>query len=867
VNKPASVPEQVDAVVVGAGFSGLYMLYRLRQIGLSVKAFDSAGDVGGTWYWNRYPGARCDIATPDYTYSFDPELEKEWTWSEKYATQPEILDYLRFVADRYGLRSDIEFSTAVTSARWDEHEKRWTVTTGHGEEIRCRYYIMATGCLSVPKSPDIEGAGRFAGPVYFTSRWPHEGVDFTGQRVAVIGTGSSGIQSIPLIARQASQLTVFQRTPNFSIPAHNGPAPADRLQQLDEDRDGYRHDARWSRIGVPSEPTDVLGVTASEAVRRERFEAAWQQGELVGIVSVFADQLLNPASNDIVAEMIRAKIRSIVKDPGTAETLCPKDHYFGTKRPCLDTGYFDTYNLPHVRLVDLRKQPIVSITEDGIETADESFGFDAIVYATGFDAMTGALVAADVTGRDSLSLKEKWAAGPSTYLGLMTAGFPNFFMLTGPGSPSVLSNMAVSIEQHVDWVAGCLKDMREEGLDTIEPTELAESGWNQHVQDCAAITLMPTANSWYMGANVPGKPRVFLPYIGGVDGYRQACDDVAGQGYLGFRMTGPGREQCRDGVIRRMQPDVAMVLELIATMDLPPMETLSADDARALMAATAATRPPGPEVGEVTDGVIPGPAGDLPYRLYRPAGSSEGPRPLVVYFHGGGWVLGNLDSDDPLCRDLCERSGAVIVSVNYRHAPEVRFPAAALDAFAAVQWADANAIELGGIPGQLSVAGWSAGANIAAVACQLARDAGGPHISGQMLICPVADSDMTRPSYQENGDGYILTTALMRWFWDHYADPADRRDPRAAPLRGDLQGLPPACIVAADFDPLRDEGVAYARALEDAGVPVRLTRARGHTHTSVTMVGVVISGAPVRAEIGEALRDFFPSVESRERVS
>ena len=339
----------------------------------------------------------------------------------------------------------------------EDHDRR-------GQEIRCRYYIMATGCLSMPKSPDIEGAGRFAGQVYFTSRWPHEGVDFTGQRVAVIGTGSSGIQSIPLIARQASQLTVFQRTPNFSIPAHNGPAPADRLEQLEQDRDGYRDAARWSRGGVPVDPTDILGGTASEAVRRERFEAAWEQGELFGILNVFADQGVNPASNEIVAEMIREKIRSTVKDPGTAEALCPKDHYFGTKRPCLDTGYFETYNLPHVRLIDLRKQPIVSITEDGIETADESFGFDAIVYATGFDAMTGALVAADVAGRDGLSLKEKWAAGPSTYLGLMTAGFPNFFMLTGPGSPSVLSNMTVSIEQHVDWVAGCLKDMRGRGF-------------------------------------------------------------------------------------------------------------------------------------------------------------------------------------------------------------------------------------------------------------------------------------------------------------------------------------------------------------------------------------------------------------------
>jgi acetyl esterase/lipase len=341
--------------------------------------------------------------------------------------------------------------------------------------------------------------------------------------------------------------------------------------------------------------------------------------------------------------------------------------------------------------------------------------------------------------------------------------------------------------------------------------------------------------------------------------YRRACNEVVAEGYLGLRMTAADRERCLDGVIRRMQPDVTLVLDALAEFGLPPMETLSVPDARALMAAMASTRPPSPEVGEVTDAVIPGPGGDLPYRLYRPAVPAEGPHPLVVYFHGGGWVLGDLDSDDPLCRDLCARSGAVVISVNYRHAPEARFPAAAEDAFAAVQWVAAHAEELGGIPDQLAVAGWSAGANIAAVACQMARDAGGPSIRGQLLMHPVTDCDMTRPSYVDNGDGYILTSALMNWFWDHYADPADRADPRVAPLRGNLVGLPAACIVAADFDPLRDEGLAYARALQAAGVPVRSVRARGHTHTSLTMVGVVISGAPVRAEMAGALAGFFPT--------
>ncbi len=845
----------VDVVVVGAGISGLYLLHSLRQHGFSAAVFDAAGDVGGTWYWNRYPGARCDIPTTDYAFSFDPDLERAWTWSEKYATQPEILAYLGFVADRYDLRRDIAFSTRVESAVWDDAAARWHLRTDRGERVACRFYVMASGCLSLPKSPEIDGSDRFRGEVYFTSRWPHDGVDFTGKRVAVIGTGSSGIQSIPLIAAQAAQLTVFQRTPNFSIPAHNGPPSAERLDALAADRDAYREAAKWSRGGIPVTLTDVSGATATEQTRRARFEAAWEAGELFAILDVFNDQLFNPASNELVAEMIRERIRSIVNDPETAEALCPKNHPFGTKRPCLDTNYFSTFNAPHVRLVDLRKEPITMITESGIDTVDESIPVDAIVYATGFDAMTGPLVSVDITGRDGLTLKGKWADGPSTYLGLTSVGFPNFFTITGPGSPSVLSNMAVSIEQHVDWVVSCIDHMRGAGFETIEPTPVAEAGWNRHVGDCAAITLYPSADSWYMGANVPGKPRVFLPYVGGVDAYRRICDEVVAGGYLGFAFAGPAGIQCRDGVIRRLQPDVALVLEAMAAMGLPPLETLPVDEARAFMQAAAAARPPGPAVGEIVDGVLPGAGGSLAYRLYRPA--SPGPHPLVAYFHGGGWVLGASDSDDPLCRDLCARSDAIIVSVDYRHAPEHRFPAAADDAFAAVQWVAANAAELGAAPGPLAVAGWSAGANIAAVACQLARDAGGPDIVGQLLLNPVTDSDTTRRSYEENGDGYGLTAALMEWFWGHYADRSVRADPKASPLRGNLSNLPPVLIVTAEFDPLRDEGVAYAEALEAVGVPVRHLRARGHVHTSLTMVDVVLSGAGTRAEMANALRGFF----------
>lgn len=831
------------------------MLKRLRDAGFSTRVLESADGVGGTWYWNRYPGARCDIPTIDYTYSFDPELEREWTWSEKYATQPEILRYAQFVANKYDLLSGITFESRVDQATWDDTAQRWHLHTSQGEHITCRFYVMATGCLSVPKEPDLPGTDRFQGDVYVTGRWPHEKVDFTGKRVAVIGTGSSGIQSIPLIAAEAAQVTVFQRTPNFSVPAHNGAVSAEKAAPLLADRDKYRHDAKYSTGGIPAERTTLLGVMATPEERRERFEAAWAKGELFEILGIFADQATNPESNEIVAEMIREKIRGIVKDPKTAELLSPVNHPFGTKRPCLDTNYYATYNQPHVRLVDLRANPISTITETGIDFGSEHGEFDAIVYATGFDAMTGAIVAVDITGRNGVTLKQKWEHGPVTYLGLQVTDFPNFFTITGPGSPSVLSNMMVSIEQHVDWVVDTVTHMREAGLTTIEPTTTAQDGWVQHVNDYADITLFPTANSWYIGANVPGKPRVFLPYIGGVDRYRRTCEEVVARDYLGFTLTSPSGSSTNDGVIRRLQPDVNIVLEMMAEMQLPSMDTMSAPDARAFSEMSSAMRPPGPEVGEILDGTMPAADGSpIEYRLYRPA--TPGPHPMVAYFHGGGWVIGSHTSDDPLCRDLCVRADAVIVSVNYRHAPEHRFPAAADDGAAAVRWIAEHAAELGGDARRLAVAGWSAGANVAAVAAQTLRDGGGPELCGQLLLTPVTDCVETG-SFRENAEGYLLTKALMEWFWNHYCDPADRTSPKASPLRGRLAGLPPTMVVTCEFDPLRDEGDAYAAALAAAGVQVEHVRARGHIHTSLTMVDVIASGRAYREQMGAALHRFL----------
>ena len=859
-DRTGSVPNDgradVDVVVVGAGFAGLYLLHRLRAAGFSAKAFEAADDVGGTWYWNRYPGARCDIQSLDYSYSFDPRFDAEWQWSEKYATQPEILGYLQHVADTLDLRSDIEFSTRIVAAAWDCEASRWRLRTDRGAQVSCQFYVMASGCLSVPKTPDIEGVDRFGGEVYFTSRWPHEGVDFTGRRVAVIGTGSSAIQSIPIIAKQAASLTVFQRTANFSIPAFNGPVPDDRRTAIESRRSEYREEARWSLAGVPVPPSAEGALQVTEQARLARYEDAWRHGGIIELLSTFNDTLFNSAANDTLAEFVRGKIRAIVRDEATADALCPKGYPIGTKRLCVDTGYFETFNLPHVRLVDLRKEPIATITETGIDFAGGSLPFDAIVFATGFDAMTGPIVAVDIEGRDGVSLKEKWASGPRTYLGLTMAGFPNLFTITGPGSPSVLSNMVPSIEQHVDWVVDCLAHMRGERLNVIEPTEAAETGWVQHVNDFADITLFPQANSWYMGANVPGKPRVFLPYVGGVGTYRTICNEVVEQDYLGFRFEGADGTRMNDGVVRRIQPDVAMMLDNVRGLGLPRMETLPVADARAMSAAFDAQMPPGPVVAECVDGTLPGAAGDLAYRLYRPA--TPGPHPIVVYFHGGGWVLGSHASDDPFCRELCVGSESIVISVDYRHAPEARFPAAADDGFAAVRWVAARAAALGGVPGQLAVAGFSAGGNIAAVVCQAARDAKGPVIVGQVLVMPVTDCDFTRASYTENADGFMLTTPLMQWFWDQYADPADRESPKASPLRArNLAGLPPAVVFTGEFDPLRDEGAAYAEALSAAGVQVRHVRCRGHIHTSVKAVGAILSGARARADMGDALREFF----------
>jgi cyclohexanone monooxygenase len=535
-NAPASAAadaRQIDALIVGAGFAGMYMLHKLRALGIGAQVVEAGSGVGGTWYWNRYPGARVDIQSLEYSFGFDADLEAEWEWSERYAPQPELLRYANHVAERFDLKRDIQFNTRIASAHWNEADGRWQVTSETGEAWACRYLILATGCLSIPTDVTFPGIDEFKGPIYRTSRWPHEGVDFSGQRVGIVGTGSSAIQSIPIIAEQAAHLTVFQRTPNYSMPAHNGPIPRGDIEARAKDPRAYRAASKDTVGGFQNDANTALATQSSPEEVRAELERRWAWGGF-RILGAFADTAIDPAANRIVHEFIAEKIREQVKDPAVAELLTPKDHPFGTKRPCVDTGYYKTFNRENVELVDLRADPISAFNKGGIATANHQYDFDAIVLATGFDAMTGAIDRIDLRGVGGRRIKDHWAEGPRTYLGLTVAGFPNMFTITGPGSPSVLTNMINSIEQHVEWIADCLASLEGRQHATIEASEEAEAAWVRHALEAVTPSMLPQANSWYMGANVPGKPRMFMPYAGGLHTYTEICRQVAAKGYEGF---------------------------------------------------------------------------------------------------------------------------------------------------------------------------------------------------------------------------------------------------------------------------------------------------------------------------------------------
>ncbi|MFW0794479.1 NAD(P)/FAD-dependent oxidoreductase [Gordonia sp. CPCC 205515] len=524
-----------DVLIIGAGFSGLYQLYKLRELGFDAHIVEAGADVGGTWYWNRYPGARCDIESIFYSYSFDPELEQTWDWTERYSAQPEILAYVNHVADKHDLRKDIAFNTRITTLEFHDDDDTWTATTDSGATITARYVIAATGCLSKPLNPTFPGIDDFDGDIYRTWEWPHDGVDLTGKRVGVVGTGSSAVQTITAIAPDVAELTVFQRTPTYAVPAHNRPV----AEELAKARTHYDELREASRMAVGGWPCSVdlapFFEDLDDATAEEALDQRYQKGGLCYQMT-FRDMLLLPEANDRAAEFVRARIKDIVTDPATAELLTPRSYPIAAKRMCVDTGYYEVYNRPNVTLVDIKKNPIETFTERGIRVGDTEYEFDVIILATGFDAMTGALESIDIQHGDQ-TLRDKWSHGPRTYLGLMSAGFPNLFTVTGPQSPSVLSNMMTSIEYHVEWITDVLKYLRDHGLHRIEPEVAAEDNWVNTNNDLADMTLLGEAPSWYMGVNVPGKPRVALPFVGGVEVYKQIGDGIAVSNYHGFEMV------------------------------------------------------------------------------------------------------------------------------------------------------------------------------------------------------------------------------------------------------------------------------------------------------------------------------------------
>jgi len=525
-----------DVIVVGAGFGGMYMLHELRKIGLNVLVLEEATGVGGTWYWNRYPGARCDVESMEYSYSFSDELQQEWNWTHRFSTQPEILEYANHVADRFDLRSHIKFQTRVNSVEYDAGEKKWLLRSTSDEEFQGRYCVMATGTLSSVNEPKFAGLDKYEGDWYVTGRWPHDGVDFSGKTVGIIGTGSSAVQAIPVIAKDAKHLTVFQRTANYSIPAKNRPLMSDEVNEIKNRYPEIRKGAKANRAGIASmKPGSNSAMSVSETERHEEYQRRWEEGG-TGFTAAYSDIGTDDAANFTAAEFVRDKIRETVINSKTAELLAPTN-IIGCKRLCADTDYYETYNRTNVTLLDVNTDPIKGLVKEGLQTENNVYEFDIVIFAIGFDAMTGALLSMNITGKEGLKLTDIWSDGPQSYLGLSMAGFPNLFTITGPGSPSVLSNMITSIEQHVEWIRDCLNYMEIGGYTEIEAKTSAEDNWTRHVEEIASDTLRYTCNSWYVGANIPGKKRIFMPYAGGIPPYREKCDHVAANGYDGFKIS------------------------------------------------------------------------------------------------------------------------------------------------------------------------------------------------------------------------------------------------------------------------------------------------------------------------------------------
>lgn len=824
-----------DVVVIGAGFSGIYAVHVLRdELGLRVNGFDAADGPGGTWYWNRYPGARCDIDSVHYSYSFSDEIQRNWHWSEKFAGQPEILAYLEYCADTLDVRRDFLFGVRVTEVRWDERQQVWHTTVADGRQFTSTFVVAATGNLSIPQPPDIAGLADFEGGLYSTSRWPHEGVELAGKRIGVIGTGSTGIQVISAVAPEAARLTVFQRTPSYAFPMRNELVDPQQRRRLAEHHDTVRAGSRQHPAGVTYELPHPSSLAASAAERRERYEQMWRLGGLRPLISAYGDVLIDEHANELLAEFVREKIHERVRDEKTAALLAPR-YPLGSRRAALETDYYDVFNRDNVELVDLRTDPIRTVTRTGIETTEGSYDLDVIILATGFDAITGPLLNLGLTGRDGRTLRDHWASGPRTFLGMAIHGFPNLFTITGPQSAAAFYNNPIAIEDHVRYVRRAIEHVLESGNRTIEATAEAEARWVELTTGLLDVTVVPKADSWYMGSNVAGKPRGTFVFAGGGHLFNALAASVETAGYGGFRTDSPANPL---PWMLRLDGAVAGLVGELILREAKPLAECSVAELRQTFAGFAALQGPPRDV-VVVDAAYRSAGHDLPVRIYLPR--TAGPLPVFVYYHGGGFVGGSIESNDSLCRALAEDLRMAVVAPSYRLAPEHPFPAAPDDAFAALAWVEQRIAEYGGDPTRIVVAGESAGASLAAVTALRARDERGPALTAQVLVSPVTDVHAATASRAEFVDGPLLTTAAVERMLAHYLpDPAAATSPWASPLRAaSLAKLPPALVLTAEIDPLRDEGEDYGSALALAGVPTVVRRLRGLVHGGFGMAGVV----------------------------
>ncbi|MBQ7805728.1 alpha/beta hydrolase fold domain-containing protein [Rhodococcus sp. (in: high G+C Gram-positive bacteria)] len=845
-----------DVVVVGAGFAGLYAIHRFRdQLKLSVQAFEAGTGVGGTWFWNRYPGARVDVPSAHYSYSFSPEIQREWQWTEKYAAQPELLSYLEFVADKLDLKRSIAFGTRVVGAHWDEQSERWSVHTDDGAVTTARFLITAPGNLSAESGFEIAGAEQFDGQIHHTSAWPHE-VDLRGKRVGVIGTGSTGIQVIQEVGKIADTLTVFQRTPNYITPLRNERHAPDRRAWLADNHEQVRAGMRENFWGWTMPTPEPSGELVSPEQRRTKFEEAYEAGGQQ-MTATYGDLLTSERTNAAAAEFLREKIRDRVSDPRKAEILTPTDYPFMSKRPPMETDYYDIFNRDNVDVVDVRATPITRLNRTGLVLEDGSeHELDVLIMATGFDAVTGPLLRLGIVGRGGLTLQDAWADGPRSLLGIGTPEFPNLFTITGPTSHVALQNNVLSIEDHVDFAADLVEHVLETGVSTIEPSEEGAQRWRTIVDGLLSATVIPSGRSWWMGDNVKGKKRSTFIYVGGGHLFRTILADVSAHDFGGFAVDGVASPP---SPMLLVDPSVAMMVNGMLTLGVKSfLECESVTEMRELVDGFPMFQVPGPDV-DVVQTRYAGPTNDLDARIYVPPKDGRTDRPVLLYFHGGGFVAGGLDSNDNVCRTLAHRLGAVVIAPSYRLAPEHPFPAPVDDALAALSWAPGIAREHGGDPQQLFLGGESSGGTLAAVLAQHARDHDGPEVAGQILISPAIEPEQETESMRMFSHVPGLPGVVVDRMWEAYLGAQPHSDsPLVSPIRAQtLSALAPALVVTFEVDPLRDEGERYAEELRRAGVDARTVRIDGLVHGAPLGLSAFL---PRHQEIFEAVDGFVRDV-------